>query len=511
MASLQVGHAYPIPVDDCTLEIAPNDHYSYHEYPIPLHESNLEVVNNTYSHTTAYYANVRPDAENVNTEYKGGGQDPAWKTSVKRHRKGFIVAGICAVIILAVVVGIVMGVVKKKKDEGPESTETSSSESGLGSNSADKNSKPSSSTSPPQSLKLAERSDMSINSWINEDNSLELHLYFQDSEGNVRDLAFSSKEGDSWKSTKDPEVLFKAFPNTPIASALWIEGGVDTKQRIYYINEDNCLSEWNIGDKKENGLAKLCYEIGKDLPGLSADARNPEKDGKPQIDVLIVIKDDLGNVRSLKGPDWQKSKPVFIKSTSFRNNTSIELLRVQPDGSRISMMQIEQDEGLDRTCTYAKPELEYKFWYCRAEEVGAYDAHGFPLIDERPENKPMLLESDFTIFRSGSENWADTKEQLIYQLKDGLTVKVEEEPDADRNWSANLYPEALTGEEIVQRTAIACAQPRKAVSVAGGVTVESLVNVERLSRCFFQVGDRKIREVSFWDGKWDLVGDIELF
>lgn len=420
------------------------------------------------------------------------------KGFARRNRRWIILAVVALLIILAIVLGVVFGVVKKSDNKGttaslesdpvkegdrPTPTQTDDSRN------------PTQSDEPDDGdIYLKEHTSIGVHAWVEPDGRSEMHVYFQDNEDNIRDLVYSSTESLTWRSTRQPNNLFKGGENTPLAAAYWIEStSAKPRLRIYHVNRRGCLAEWHLADQREDGPTEFCYKIGENSD-LVAEARNVEKKGLFGITISLVFRDDAGNVRMLRGLPWS-SPPRTIMTSSFEYGT-LAYGRNTVNGSQNSVYYMKDEETLGVLTEIVEPD-DGEDWMEGPDAI---------LTDEFlvPEGNKLAI---MNTVNSDDSELTDT--HILYQTESGDIAVLTKR--AGRGWSRPVFDDALRG--AVEGSAIACANPRK-FGVGSGdesAKVEYVYDEERLSRCYFQTGKRTLREVSFWEGKWKVIEDITLF
>lgn len=140
-----------------------------------------------------------------------GGESPKFPTEVTQkpwyaRRRNVLIIGL-AILTLLVAAGVALGVIfgTRRKSHAPQSSDSSSSISGANS----------SATSAPPSV----RTDSSIAavSFVDESNTMQYRLYFQDPGNNIRESSYNVSGGKWYLS--NPSVARNAKPGSPLAAA----------------------------------------------------------------------------------------------------------------------------------------------------------------------------------------------------------------------------------------------------------------------------------------------------
>ncbi|KAL9622506.1 MAG: hypothetical protein Q9160_003182 [Pyrenula sp. 1 TL-2023] len=246
------------------------------------------------------------------------------------RRRNLLIIGL-AILTLAVAAGVALGVVfgTRRKTNSPESSDATSPASGTNS----------STTSAPPSV----RSDSSIAavSFVDESNTMQYRVYFQDPDNNIRESSYNVSGGKWYLS--NPSVVKNAKPGSPLAAASLApndlaadKAGFGQAQSkltrpmtgIYYLDQSNKIHElltrddgatWRDGSiTGQNIVADKNSRLSAAFHSLSSCENCPNTR-------MLVYQDANGGLQLVNGTVGGTETQTYSLNTSAVDRTGLAM------------------------------------------------------------------------------------------------------------------------------------------------------------------------------------------
>ncbi|KAI9711703.1 MAG: hypothetical protein M1820_001847 [Bogoriella megaspora] len=187
-------------------------------------------------------------------------------------RKRLIFTALVILVVVAIAVGIWLGVSLRKKPLQDSMT-----------------------FSPPQ-LVHGIANDSSMGAWIAPDNDKTRHIFFQDINSNIRQAVFDPRTG-SWTSTVDNVVATNARENTPMTIGLR-ENLNDGNVNLFYISANNTVAFTTFAN--DTWLTSAPVSAGQVPIPVSATGRALSVGIIAEEAICLIYEDPNGTIRAIR-------------------------------------------------------------------------------------------------------------------------------------------------------------------------------------------------------------------